>query len=67
MIVEQPIDKIIERAGCKYVLVKGLAKRARKIVETQNAKNLDGENKPLTLASREYWNGNFEITLNLKR
>lgn len=61
MIVEQPLDKIIERSGCKYILVKGLSKRARKLVETVNPKNLDGENKPLTLASREYWDRKFEI------
>lgn len=66
MLVEQPIDKIIEKSRCKYILVKGIAKRARKIIETQNVKNLNGENKPITLASREYWDDYFKITENNK-
>ena len=36
MLVEQPIDKIIEKSGCKYILVKGIAKRARKIIEVKS-------------------------------
>ena len=61
MLVDPPIDKLEKMADCKYMLVCGVAKRAREIaIENLQEKNLSTE-KPVTVALGEIIDGKFKI------
>lgn len=57
MMIDPPIDKLVDKVGCKYALVVVTAKRARFLLD----KKLDmlesmGTN-PVTYAAKELYNG----------
>ncbi len=66
MINQPPIDKLTEKAGCRYALVCGVSKRARQLIE-QEAAGLGsgelsmGEMKAISLAAGEVHNGEIII------
>ena len=53
MIHEPPIDKLVEKVGCKYALTCLVAKRARQIIEQPTPEYANSKEKPLTLAAKE--------------
>ncbi len=60
MMIDPPIDKLVDKIGCKYALVIVTAKRARFLLD----KKLDmlestGVN-PVTYAAKELYNGSVE-------
>ena len=61
MLIDPPIDKLIEKVGCKYALVCLVAQRAR-YLEDKKADFLSQNNEnPITYASKEIYNGKVKL------
>lgn len=61
MMTQPPIDKLIERAECRYALTCVVAKRARQLIgQEQEYLEASGE-KPVSLAAREIYEGKIVI------
>lgn len=57
MMIEPPIDKMIEKVGCKYALVCLVTKRARQLLDKDgDSLNNSGE-RAIALAAREVYAG----------
>lgn len=64
MLNNPPINELEEKAGCRYLLVSAVAKRARKImVEKRDRENKIGvaDNVALDNAVDEFYNGDYRI------
>ncbi len=60
MLVDPPIDKLVEKAGNKYALVGLLSKRSRTLME-KRADYLEQENiNPVSYAAKELIDGKIE-------
>ncbi len=61
MLIDPPIDKLIEKVGCKYALVCLVSQRAR-FLEDKRADYLaqTGENS-ITMASKEIYSGKVKL------
>ena len=57
MIHEPPIDKLIEKTNCKYVLCYLLSKRARQIASQPNSFSPEIIEKPISEAAKELVEG----------
>lgn len=61
MLIEPPIDKLVDKIGCKYALVCLVTKRAR---ELQQKIGDDGviaaDTNPISYAAREVYEGTVE-------
>lgn len=61
MLIDPPIDKLVEQIGCKYALVCLVTKRAR---ELQQRISEDGtfatDTNPISYAAREVYGGTVE-------
>ena len=57
MMIEPPIDKLIEKVGCKYALCCLVTKRARYLQEKKPAVLEDSGVKAVTYAAREIFQG----------
>jgi len=57
MIHEPPIDKLVEKTKCKYVLCYLISKRARQIVAQPNTFSPDVLEKPISEAAKELVEG----------
>ena len=61
MMIDPPIDKLINKAECRYALVCGVAKRSRQL-ETQYSDMLEKSGmKAISLAAEEVYEGEVEI------
>lgn len=60
MMIEPPIDKMVEKTGCKYALVSLVTKRARYLLD-KKAEMLEatGE-RAISVAAREVYSGKVE-------
>lgn len=58
MLIEPPIDKLIEQIGCKYALVCLVTKRAREL-QQKAGDDANAEN-PISSAAREVYAGTVE-------
>lgn len=57
MMIDPPIDKLIDKVGCKYALVCVTAKRAKQIADKAQ-ENCDEQNEnPVTKAAKEIYEG----------
>lgn len=57
MMIDPPIDKLVDKVGCKYALVVVTSKRARTLLE-KRAEDLDkGGLNPVTEAAKELYAG----------
>lgn len=61
MMIDPPIDKLVEKVGCKYALVCLVTKRSRYILEKkadmlENDKSL----RAVTIAAQEVYSGKVE-------
>ena len=57
MMIEPPIDKMIEKVGCKYALVCLVTKRARQLLDKdREGLNNSGE-RAIAIAAREVYGG----------
>lgn len=60
MMIEPPIDKLVEKVGCKYALVCLVTKRARYLLD-KKAEMLEMTGvRPVTLAATEVYEGKVE-------
>lgn len=61
MMTEPPIDKLIQKADCRYALTCVVAKRARQIIGQEQEYLLDSGMKPVSLAAKEIYEGKVII------
>lgn len=64
--IDPPIDKLIQKTWCRYALVTGIAKRAREIAQDQTANGSEGQDKPITIAAKEIYDGELIIAKDIK-
>ncbi len=63
MLIDPPIDKLIEKAPCRYALVCGIAKIAKEINATE-AEDLDAQGvKPLSEAAKRVYDGKIVLKI----
>ena len=60
MMIQLPIDKLIEKVGCKYALVVTTAKRARTLIEKRGDMIADTNVNPVSKAAEEIYEGKVE-------
>ncbi|MDR3021424.1 MAG: DNA-directed RNA polymerase subunit omega [Clostridiales bacterium] len=58
--IQPPIDKLIDKVGCKFALVCLVTKRAHYIVEKKSDALFESKETPLTYAAREIFEGKIE-------
>ncbi|MBR7111025.1 MAG: DNA-directed RNA polymerase subunit omega [Clostridia bacterium] len=58
---QPPIDKLIQKADCRYALTCVVAKRARQIIGQEQEYLLDSGMKPVSLAAKEIYEGKVII------
>lgn len=61
MMIDPPIDKLIEKTGCKYALACLVAKRAKQVVEKRAGYLEETGERPVSVASQEIYGGKVEI------
>ena len=61
MMTQPPIDKLIQKADCRYALTCVVAKRARQIIGQEQEYLLDSGMKPISLAAKEIYEGKVII------
>jgi len=62
--IDPPIDKLIDKVGCKFALVILIAKRAHDIIDRNPEMLLESEDTIITLAAKEVQAGKVEIKNN---
>jgi len=60
MMIEPPIDELLEKSGCKYALVCLIAKRARVLLDKKADMLAETGARAVSYASREVYNGTIE-------
>ena len=60
MMIDPPIDKLIEKIGCKYELVCVTAKRARYLLDKKADMLESTKINPVTYAAKELYDGRVE-------
>lgn len=61
MMTEPPIDKLIEKAECRYALTCVVAKRARQLIGQEQEYLESTGLKPVSLAAKEIYEGKIVI------
>lgn len=59
MMNKPPVNELVDKVGCRYMLVTAVAKRARQIM-TDNEDI--GDRKPVSVAVEELWNDELKLT-----
>lgn len=60
MMIDPPIDKLVDKVGCKYALVCLVTKRSRYLLD-KKAEMLDAENeRAVSYAAHEVYDGKVE-------
>lgn len=60
MMIDPPIDKLIDKIGCKYALVSVTAKRARYLIEKHSDMLEATHRTAVTYAAKELYDGRVE-------
>lgn len=62
MLIDPPIDKLIEKTECQYILTCAVANRAKELMK-QDEENLEVKftEKPISIAAKEIFNGEIVI------
>ncbi len=63
MMIDPPIDKLIQKAPCRYALVVAVAKRTKEILSLENSELLTDGEKAVSFAAKEIYNGDIKIIL----
>ena len=61
MMVEPPIDKLIEKVDCRYALACVIAKRARQLIGHESEYLNNSGLKPISLAAKELYEGKIKV------
>lgn len=62
MLIEPPIDKLIEKVECKYTLCCMVAKRARMLQDKMPRVLEEADMKPISYAAMEIYEGKIKGT-----
>ncbi|MBO7390196.1 MAG: DNA-directed RNA polymerase subunit omega [Clostridia bacterium] len=62
MMIDPPIDKLIKKTECRYMLVCGVAKRARELLQQEGDMLAATKQKPISVAAKEIYEGKVKIT-----
>lgn len=60
MMIDPPIDKLVDKVGCKYALVCLITKRARYLLDKKAEMLEDTGERPVSLAARDVYDGKVE-------
>ena len=60
MMIDPPIDKLLDRTGCKYALVCLISKRARFLLDKKSEIQAETSARAVSTASREIYLGAIE-------
>lgn len=60
MMIDPPIDKMVDKIGCKYALVCVLSKRAKFLLDKKAEMLEDTGSNAVTYAAREFYDGVIE-------
>ncbi|MDR0426581.1 MAG: DNA-directed RNA polymerase subunit omega [Clostridiales bacterium] len=60
MMIEPPIDKLVDKVGCKYALVCVLSKRVRYLLDKRADMLESTRFNPVTYAAKEFYTGGVE-------
>lgn len=61
MLVDPPIDKLIKKTECRYMLVCGISKRARQLLQHESDMLAFTKQKPISIAAKEIYDGKIVI------
>ncbi|MCL2062222.1 MAG: DNA-directed RNA polymerase subunit omega [Firmicutes bacterium] len=61
MMIEPPIDKLLEITGCKYALVCLISKRARYLLDRKPEMLAEMDARAVTAAAREVYTGAIAV------
>ena len=61
MMIDPPIDKLIKKTDCRYMLVCGVAKRARELLQQEGEMLARTKEKPISVAAKEIYEGKVKI------
>lgn len=59
--INPPIDKLIDKVGCKFALVTLVSKRAHNILDNNADMLANSEDTLITLSAKEVYDGKVEI------
>jgi len=62
MMIEPPIDKLIQKAECRYALVAGIIKRTKELLSQPTAEFEASGLKAVSFAAKEIYDGKVRIT-----
>lgn len=61
MLVDPPIDKIIQKADCRYELVCAVSKRARDLLQQEGDRLREQKLKAISVAAKEIYEDKVKI------
>lgn len=61
MMIDPPIDKLIQKTFCRYALVSGIAKRAKELAAQETDKLDNSGLKAISFAAKEIYDGKITI------
>ncbi|MCL2675617.1 MAG: DNA-directed RNA polymerase subunit omega [Firmicutes bacterium] len=61
MMIDPPIDKLVDKVGCKYALVCLLTKRARFLINKKSEMLAENAESAITCAARELQGGKIMV------
>jgi len=61
MMINPPIDKLLEKTGCKYALVCLISKRARQLIDKKPFLLEESGTRPITYAAKEVYKGEIKL------
>ncbi len=60
MMIDPPIDKLVEKVGCKYALVCLITKRARYLLDKKSDMLNETGDKAVSVAAHDVYDGRVE-------
>ncbi len=61
MITNPPIDRLVEKAGNKYILCCAISKRAKELIEAQKRDEIAANEKTISYAAVEFDKGDTKL------
>ena len=58
MLNKPPVNELVKKVGCRYMLVTAVSKRARQLMDDRDTL---GDRKPVSMAVDELWEGKLKI------
>ncbi len=58
MMNHPPVNELVQKAGCRYMLVTAVSKRARRLMESKEDLGVE---KPVSIAVEELYDGELKL------